>query len=300
MNTQELKCFLRVAERMSFTRAAEELYLTPPTVTHHIQKLESELGVRLLQRNSKSVYLTLEGKTFYQDAQEIMMKIEASFSHLNDIRNSKHALLRIGCITAQEAAPLSKPLSYLREQFPDVEPRIIISDFSQQLRMLKEDHLDILLGTRDMITNQEDFRFTLLYNCRSCVVFSDNYRNDLLSDEVSLTDLENYPLIALHSKSFPVQPDDAIEKFLTIKARFMHIVRQEDVAAVIALVSSGYGVGILPEYVLAESVKASIHYARIKESPRIEYGIIRGATAKNPYIIRFSDILSAYILGEQI
>ena len=127
MNTQELKCFLRVAERMSFTRAAEELY-----------------------RNSKSVYLTLEGKTFYQDAQEIMMKIEASFSHLNDIRNSKHTLLRIGCITAQEAASLSKPLSYLREQFPDVEPRIIISDFSQQLRMLKEDHLDLLLGTRNM------------------------------------------------------------------------------------------------------------------------------------------------------
>ena len=192
---------------------------------------------------------------------------------------------------------MSKPLSYLREQFPDVEPRIIISDFSQQLRMLKEDHLDILLGTRDMITNQEDFRFTLLYNCRSCVVFSDNYRNDLLSDEVSLADLETCPLIALHSKSFPVQPDDAIEKFLTAKARSMHIVRQEDVAAVITLVSSGYGVGILPEYVLAESVKASIYYARIKESPRIEYGIIRGATAKNPYITRFSDILAAHILG---
>lgn len=37
----------------------QELYLTPPTVTHHIQKLESELGVRLFQRNSKSVSLTL-------------------------------------------------------------------------------------------------------------------------------------------------------------------------------------------------------------------------------------------------
>ena len=84
MNTQELKCFLRVAERMNFTRAAEELYLTPPTVTHHIQKLESELGVQLFQRDSKSVQLTLEGETFYQDAREIMMKIEAAFSHVND------------------------------------------------------------------------------------------------------------------------------------------------------------------------------------------------------------------------
>lgn len=103
MNTQELKCFLRVAERMNFARAAQELYLTPPTVTHHIQKLESELGVRLFQRNSKSVSLTLEGEAFYQDAREIMLKIESAFIHLNDIKNSKHTLLTIGCLTSEEA-----------------------------------------------------------------------------------------------------------------------------------------------------------------------------------------------------
>ena len=293
MNTQELKCFLRVAERMNFTRAAEELYLTPPTVTHHIQKLESELGVRLFQRDSKSVYLTLEGEAFYQDAQEIMMKIEAAFSHLNDIRKSKHMLLRIGCITAQEAATLSEPLSALRKNFPGVEPRIIISDFSQQLRMLKDDHLDLLLGSRDMISGQDSFQFIPLYTCRSCAVFSQKYLSALTEKEVSLEEVKSYPLIALHSKNVPVQPDDAIEKFLTVKARPMHIVHQEDAAAVIALAASGYGVGILPEYVLSGASGDLICHARIKESPRIEYGIIRCTTSKNPYIKKFSDILAA-------
>ena len=290
MNTQELKCFLRVAERLNFTRAAEELYLTPPTVTHHIQKLESELGVRLFQRDSKSVHLTLEGETFYQDAREIMMKVEAAFSHLNDIRSSKHTLLRIGCVTAQEASALSEPLSFLREKFSAVEPRIIISDFSQQLRMLKEDHLDLVFGSRDMITDQDNFRFISLYPCRSCAIFPKNDSSTLSDDEISLEDLEAYPLIALHPKNVPIQPNDSIEKFLTLKHP-LHIVRQEDAAAVIALASSGYGIGILPEYVLSQSVRSSMCCARIKESPRIEYGIIYYAASKNPYIVPFSSIL---------
>ena len=292
MNTQELKCFLRVAERMNFTRAAEELYLTPPTVTHHIQKLESELGVQLFQRDSKSVQLTLEGETFYQDAREIMMKIEAAFSHVNDIRNSKHTLLRIGCITSQEASALAEPLSLLRKKFPCVEPRIIIADFTQQFRMLKEDHLDLVLGSRDMIPGQNDFRFNPLYSCRSCAIFSQEYEAIFSGDEISLEDLSTYPLIALNPKNIPIQPEDAIEKFLTGKTRPVHIVRQEDAAAVITLASSGYGIGILPGYVLPDCVCPSMHYVQIKESPCIEYGVIYYAPGKNPYIAEFSAILS--------
>ena len=298
MNTQELKCFLRVAERMNFTRAAEELYLTPPTVTHHIQKLESELGVQLFQRDSKSVQLTLEGETFYQDAREIMMKIEAAFSHVNDIRNSKHTFLRIGCITSQEASALSESLSLLRENFSCVEPRIIITDLTQQLRMLKEDHLDLVFGSRDMILDQNDFRFDKLYSCRSCAIFSQEYSTIFSGNEISLEDLSPYPLIALNPKNIPIHPDDAIEQFLTGKTHPVHIIRQETAAAVITLASSGYGIGILPGYVLSNSVHSSMHSAQIKESPWIEYGIIYHAASKNPYIAKFSAIFSTVNRGK--
>lgn len=50
MNSQELKCFVMAADRLNFTRAAKELYVTPPTVTHHIQHLENELGVKLFDK----------------------------------------------------------------------------------------------------------------------------------------------------------------------------------------------------------------------------------------------------------
>ena len=77
-----------------------------------------------------------------------------------------------------------------------------------------------------------------------------------------------------------------------MKTQPVHIICQEDATAVIALSSSGYGICILPEYVLSDSVHCSMHYARIKESPCIEYGIIYHADSKNPYIAKFSAILS--------
>ena len=53
MNTQQLECFIHVADKLNFTKAAEELYLSTPTVTHHIKSLEEELGAQLFYRTSK-------------------------------------------------------------------------------------------------------------------------------------------------------------------------------------------------------------------------------------------------------
>ena len=47
MTTQQLECFIRVADKLNFTKAAQEMFLTTPTVTHHIKSLEEELGAAL-------------------------------------------------------------------------------------------------------------------------------------------------------------------------------------------------------------------------------------------------------------
>ena len=61
MNTTQLECFLAVANCLNFSRAAEQLRLTQPAVSHQISTLEDELGVKLFKRTSKSVRLTQEG-----------------------------------------------------------------------------------------------------------------------------------------------------------------------------------------------------------------------------------------------
>ena len=58
MNTVQLECFVTVAEHLNFSKASRVLKITQPAVSHQIQTLEEELGVKLFNRTSKSVTLT--------------------------------------------------------------------------------------------------------------------------------------------------------------------------------------------------------------------------------------------------
>lgn len=64
MNTFQLTCFLTVAETLSFAKAARQLNITQPAVTHQIRSLEEELNAQLFRRTTRSVEITQEGLIF--------------------------------------------------------------------------------------------------------------------------------------------------------------------------------------------------------------------------------------------
>lgn len=72
MNLRQLEAFIKVSDSKSFSKAAQELYLTQPTVSAHIQTLEKELKVRLFVRNTKTVKLSEDGKALYQYARQMI------------------------------------------------------------------------------------------------------------------------------------------------------------------------------------------------------------------------------------
>ena len=72
MNTIQLECFLAVSDNLNFARAAEQLHITQPAVTHQIQSLEAELNTRLFVRTTRSVELTPAGFAFISDAKDIL------------------------------------------------------------------------------------------------------------------------------------------------------------------------------------------------------------------------------------
>lgn len=66
MNMEQLRYFLSVARHRNFTEAAKEFYLTQPAITHQISALEQDLGIKLLQRTTRSVSLTGPGSSFWR------------------------------------------------------------------------------------------------------------------------------------------------------------------------------------------------------------------------------------------
>jgi DNA-binding transcriptional LysR family regulator len=82
MNLYHLRYFVTLAHMEHYTRAADLLAITQPSLSHAISSLESELGVKLFKKNGRNVTLTKYGKSFLTDAEDILQKLDASVGSL--------------------------------------------------------------------------------------------------------------------------------------------------------------------------------------------------------------------------
>jgi DNA-binding transcriptional LysR family regulator len=81
----QLEIFCAVAELKSFSRAAEALFVSQPTVTSHISALEKRLGVKLFDRTTRKVTLTPAGKLLYRHAKVLLAAHEAAMQELSQV-----------------------------------------------------------------------------------------------------------------------------------------------------------------------------------------------------------------------
>jgi len=93
---RQLQYFLAVAESLHFSRAAERLFVTQPTLSHQLAELESQLGTALFDRSGKAVRLTQAGELFRAYAKRSLDEIEAGCSALAELEGLQRGELRIG------------------------------------------------------------------------------------------------------------------------------------------------------------------------------------------------------------
>src|SRR5687767_3095001 len=95
-DAHQLRVFAAVAENLSFTRAAELLFLTQSAVSHQIAKLEQHLGVSLFERRGRGVSLTDAGKTLLTHARRVFTALAEAEAAVKEISNPNAGRLRIG------------------------------------------------------------------------------------------------------------------------------------------------------------------------------------------------------------
>ena len=146
MNTTQLECFVSVANYLNFSRAAEELRITQPAVSHQIRTLEDELGVRLFHRTSKSVRLTPEGFLFTQYAGEILKLAELSRVRLKEAREALPARLAVGCRSVAELRQVRSALAALRTEVPGLLPQLRLVPFDSLENLLRDGDIDVMFS----------------------------------------------------------------------------------------------------------------------------------------------------------
>ena len=157
MNTTQLECFLEVANFLNFSRAAEHLRITQPAVSHQINALEDELGVKLFHRTSKSVRLTQAGFQFTQYAGEILKLSHLSKARLKEASQAP-ARLVIGCRSAAELRLLRPALTLLRRDRPELLPVLRLIPHDALENLLAEGEVDLLFSFRMSAPQQARYR----------------------------------------------------------------------------------------------------------------------------------------------
>lgn len=116
-----LKVFQTVAHRLSFTKAAAELFITQPAVTKHIRELEQQLGVALFKRHGNSISITAGGEILLKYTEKIFdtyTKLENELAQLNKITEGT---LRIGASTTLAQTLLPKILGQFKKTYPTIQ-----------------------------------------------------------------------------------------------------------------------------------------------------------------------------------
>jgi DNA-binding transcriptional LysR family regulator len=115
-----LHVFYTVSQKLSFTKAANELFITQPAVTKHINQLEQQLGVGLFKRNGNSITLTPAGQILVRYAQQIRQTYAALENELAGLQTTANGTIRIGASTTVAQYVLPKILALFKAAHPSV------------------------------------------------------------------------------------------------------------------------------------------------------------------------------------
>jgi DNA-binding transcriptional LysR family regulator len=147
-NVHQLRVFAAVADTLSFTRAAERLFLTQSAVSHQIAKLERELGCGLLERAGRNVSLTPAGRTLATEARRVFAQIETAVEATRQAADADRGRIRIGASNTACQYILPEALREFRECFPGYTLSIAPADSPVSIEHLTTDAIDLALIIR--------------------------------------------------------------------------------------------------------------------------------------------------------
>lgn len=191
---EEFKTFIAVVDFKNFTKAAEYLNLSQPSVSTHIKNIEIAFGVKLINRSikQKTISITESGYTLYKRAKEIINLLDVTFLDVKTHSNSIKGSIKIGSSLTIGEYILPKFLAHFSNKYPDVDIEVIIENTSLISNELKKMKLDI--GLIEGLASSTLFKQEYFLEDEMVLVVP--YSSDLKDKELTLDDLQNKRWIA--------------------------------------------------------------------------------------------------------
>ena len=146
MEFSQLEAFLEAANRGSFRRAADALYLSQPSVSARVQTLESEVGVVLFHRTARGVRLTDMGRIFLPFAQRSIETLRRGREVLESVRQTSAGILNMATARVIGTYVLPETLQKFQQLYPDANLHIKVGGSSDVLQMVVDEEVQLGLA----------------------------------------------------------------------------------------------------------------------------------------------------------
>jgi len=197
MDIKQLEVFCQVFENKSFSKAAERLGLSQPTVSSHIQHLEDFLGKKLFDRSGKTVVPTAEAKVLYNYAVEILKKRNEALSEIFSLEENFKGTLKLGTSNIPGDYIVPKALKKIRKILPNTTLKVEILDSSKVLKLLKENIPEIDLGIVGTFVQDPQLEWKEIGRDQIVLIGPPYFRKNL----IDLNEIEELPLLLREEES---------------------------------------------------------------------------------------------------
>lgn len=184
--------FLMVAENLSFSKAAEELFISQPAVSKHIKELESKLNSALFERKGNKVYLTKAGKMTYGYLKKIMQQYEELDFELGRMNDTYKGTLRIGASSTISQYIIPKVIAAFHKRYPKIELFLFNGNSFEIEKYLLENKIEVALVEND--SSQINIKYVDFLDDEIVAVTGTQSAYSKLKS-ISLTDFQQIPIV---------------------------------------------------------------------------------------------------------
>lgn len=254
MKLEYIRSFIGVVNYKSFSLAAKYLFLSQPTISAHIKRLEEELGVQLLVRSTKDVILSEEGLTFYPYAVQLLETEKEALGRLNKEEKPERGTVTAATSSVPGNYVFPGFLAYFQKQNEGISFRVLEGDSEDVLQKVM--HFEAELGMGGIKSTNEKMHCETLFEDEIILIAPnrEKYRN--LNGNFPIALLKKELFITRETGSGTKTVTDNIERELKLNIQSLRVAAQFESAELVRrAVEAGTGVAFISQIAARESLE---------------------------------------------
>ncbi len=264
MDLKQFEYVLTINEERSFSKAAKKLFISQPSLSQYINRLETQLGVTIFDRNTSPLTLTYEGELYIETALNILSILDNLQKKFDDVSDLKIGRLNIGLTPSKANNPLPDILPVFKEKYPGIDITITEAASSELEDLLSHGMVDLCLMNLPIKSKNIEYDEILKEKIYLAAPPAYNGTTEDRGEKYPFINIENLadePFILLHSDQRVRQIADNFFANAGIKPKIL--LETSSIETALRLSAAGMGFCFVPESYISSSylVNAPKYYS---------------------------------------